>query len=191
LEIALNQCNNSYPGLDGLRFSLFKALSIGAKLCLLGINNDILAMQVVPQSWHRTRAVTIVKPGKDSLLSSSYRPISLLACGRKLMEKMICTRLDFWAEKNGILSPTQYGFRKEKGTRDCVAILTTDISTSFEMKKQNVAAFLDISEAYDNVLIEVLCGVMLEKELHLGIVRFMWSLLSCKTSFSVLEVLSV
>jgi hypothetical protein len=62
------------------------------------------------------------------------------------MEKMICTRLDFWAEKNCILSPTQYGFRKRKGTRDCLAMLTTDISTSFEMKKQIMAAaFLDIS----------------------------------------------
>jgi hypothetical protein len=31
-----------------------------------------------------------------------------------------------------------------------------------------------------NVLIDVLCGVMVEKE-PLGIVRFMWSLLWCKT----------
>jgi hypothetical protein len=51
------------------------------------------------------------------------------------MDKMICkcnTRLEFWKEKNGMMSPTQYGFRKGKGTRDCLAILTTDISTSFE-----------------------------------------------------------
>jgi hypothetical protein len=64
------------------------------------------------------------------------------------MEKMICctgiVRLNFWAEKNGILSTTQYGFRKERGKRDCLALLTTDISTSFELKKQTVAAFLDI-----------------------------------------------
>jgi hypothetical protein len=60
-------------------------------------------------------------------------------------------------------------------------MLTPDISTSFEMKKQTVAAFLDVSGANDNVLIDVLCGVMLEKELPLGIVRFMLSLLWCKT----------
>jgi hypothetical protein len=40
---------------------------------------------------------------------------------------------------------------------------------------------MDISGAYDNVLIYVLCGVMLEKEQPLGIVRFIWSLLWCKT----------
>jgi hypothetical protein len=50
-----------------------------AKLCLLDIYNDILATAVMPQSWYRTKV-------------GSYRPISLLACGRKLIEKMICTR---------------------------------------------------------------------------------------------------
>jgi hypothetical protein len=143
LEAALDQCNNSCPGLDGLRSSLLKALPMEAKLCLLDIYNGILATGAVPQSWHRTR-------------------------------------LNFCAEKNGILSPTQYGFRKGKGTRDCLVMLMTDITTSFEMKKQTVAAFLEISWAYDNVLIDVLYGVMLEKELPLGIVRFMWSLLWCK-----------
>jgi hypothetical protein len=32
---------------------------------------------------------------------------------------------------------------------------------TFDMKKQTVAAFLDISGAYNNVLIDVLCCVML------------------------------
>jgi hypothetical protein len=55
------------------------------KLCLLDTYNDILATGVVSQSWHRTKVVPIVKPGKDLLLSGSYRPISLLACSRKLV----------------------------------------------------------------------------------------------------------
>jgi hypothetical protein len=53
-----------------------------------------------------------------------------------------------------------YGFRKERGTRDCLAFLTTDISTSLEMKEQTVAAFLGVNGAYDNVFIDVLCGVI-------------------------------
>jgi hypothetical protein len=53
------------------------------------------------------------------------------------------------------------------------------ISTLFEMMKQTVAALLDISGMYNNVLLDILCGVMLEKELPLGIVRFMWNLLLC------------
>jgi hypothetical protein len=63
-----------------------------------------------------------------------------------------------------------------------VLLLATNISTSSEMKKQTEVVFLNISGAYDNVFKDVSYGVMLEKELpHLGIVRFMWSLLWCKT----------
>jgi hypothetical protein len=78
---------------------------------------------------------------------------------------MQCNRLDYWAEKNDILSKSQYGFRKGRGTRDCLALLTTDIQTSFEMKQQTVAAFIDISGAYDNVLLDMLCNILIDKEL--------------------------
>jgi hypothetical protein len=70
----------------------------------MDIYNDILAIRGEPQRWHRTKVMPIVKPEKDPLLSGSYRPINLLVCGRKLLEKMIYTGLDFWAEKHGILS---------------------------------------------------------------------------------------
>jgi hypothetical protein len=87
LEAILDQCNTSCLGLDGLRFSHFKAFPMEAKkLCRLDIYNDILATGLVPQSWHRTKVVPIEKPVKDPLLSGS-------------------------SGKNGIISPTQYGFR--------------------------------------------------------------------------------
>jgi hypothetical protein len=91
--------------------------------------------------------------------------------------QLICTRLDIWAERNKVLSPMQYGFSKGKGTKDCPAILTTDINNSFEMKEQTVAAFLDISRAYDNV---ILCEVMVERELSIHIIRLLWNLLKKK-----------
>jgi hypothetical protein len=118
--------------------------------------------------------------GKNPASADSYRPISLIGCDRKLMEKMLCIRLDIWAERNNVLFPTQYGFRKGKGTRDCLALLTTDINNSFEMKEQIVSAFLDISVAYDNVIIDILCEVMVELELPIHIIRLLWNLLKKK-----------
>jgi hypothetical protein len=96
------------------------------------------------------------------------------------MEKMLYTRLDIWAEKNNVLSPMQYGFRKGKETRDYLAILVTDINNSFEMKEQTVAAFLDISEAYDNVIIDIIFEVMVERELPIHIICLLWNLLKEK-----------
>jgi hypothetical protein len=92
-------------------------------------------------------------------------------------EKTVCTRLDYWAEKFEILSPLQFGFRKGRGTRDCLSLLSSDIRISFEQKKKTLAAFLDISGAYDNVLIDVLCGNLCGLHLPLEMVCILWDLL--------------
>jgi hypothetical protein len=70
--------------------------------------------------------------------------------------------MEHWAEKYDILSPTQYGFRNGRGTRDCMVLLLTVIQTFFEYKQQTLVEFLDISvsAAYDNVLIDILCDQM-------------------------------
>jgi hypothetical protein len=83
---------------------------------------------------------------------------------------MLCTRLDCWAEKQDVLSSSQSGFRKGRETRDCLALLTTDVQTFFERKQQTVAAFIDTSEAHDNVLIDILCDIWREKEVPLQVV---------------------
>jgi hypothetical protein len=76
-----------------------------------------------------------------------------------------------------MLSSSQYGFRKDRGTRNCLALLTTDIQTSFKMKQQIVAAFIDLSGAYDNVLIDIICNILIDKELPSKFVRFLARLL--------------
>jgi ribonuclease HI len=177
---ALDLCNNSSPGEDAIKFIMLKKLPTEAKHYLLMIFNDILTSGEVPAAWQRTKVIPILKPNKDPNCADSYRPISLLSCVRKLFEKIILTRLEYWAEKFEMLSPSQFGFRKGHGTTDCLAILTTDVQISFEMKQQTVVGFLDISGAYDNVLIDLFCEQLLEAQLPLDLVRVMWSLLSRK-----------
>jgi hypothetical protein len=139
---------------------MFKFLPEESKRYLLGIFNEIMGTGMIPENWSRAKVVPILKPRKDPKLSDSYRPISLLPCARKLLKKMLYTRLDYWAEKYDVLSSSQYGFRKGLRTRDCLALLTTDVQTSFERKQQTVAAFIDISGAYDNVLIDILYDIL-------------------------------
>jgi hypothetical protein len=81
------------------------------------------------------------------------------------------------AEKNDILSSSQNEFQKGRGTRDCLALLTTDVQTSLETKQHTVAAFIDIFGAYDIALIETVCNILMDKELPSKIVRFLARLL--------------
>jgi hypothetical protein len=58
-----------------------------------------------------------------------------------------------------------------------LALLTTDVQTSFERKQQTVAAFIDISGVYENVLIDILCDILTEKEVLRQLVRLLFRLL--------------
>jgi hypothetical protein len=48
-EGALDQCNNSAPGLDGIKFILFKFLPEKAKRYLLGIFYEIMGTSMIPE----------------------------------------------------------------------------------------------------------------------------------------------
>jgi hypothetical protein len=52
---------------------------------------------MVPERWLRTKVVPILKPRKDPELLDLYSPINL-PCAHKVLEKMLCVRLDYWAE---------------------------------------------------------------------------------------------
>jgi Reverse transcriptase (RNA-dependent DNA polymerase) len=131
LDIALDKCDNTSPGLDGIRFPMLKKLTDESKQSILDLFNEIFRQGVIPGKWTHTKVVAILKPNKDPSQTESYRPISLLSCIRKLFERILLSRLDVWVEANNILSKTQYGFRKGLGTTDCLAKLSIDINTAF------------------------------------------------------------
>ena len=67
--------------------------------------------------------IPIYKKGKDKKHPSSYRPISILSCLGKLLERIINTRLMAHLEGNNILSSTQSSYRKHRSTEDQLALL--------------------------------------------------------------------
>ena len=95
--------------------------------------------------------IPILKKGKDRHNKTSYRPISLLSCVGKTMERTVNRRLQHHLEKNGLLSPSQSGFRKNRSTEDQVALLTQDIENGFQQKIKTLAVFVDLTKAFDKV----------------------------------------
>ncbi len=58
-----------------------------------------------PDTWKLAVTVPILKPGKSAADPLSYRPISLLPCIGKLMERLVYERLYWWLEHNNMLCP--------------------------------------------------------------------------------------
>ena len=66
----------------------------------------------VPTAWKLAKLCPILKPGKDPRFVESYRPISLLECLGKLLERIVTTRLEEVVERNQLLPHSQTGFRR-------------------------------------------------------------------------------
>ena len=179
-SIALLSCNNNAPGLDRIKFNLLKNLPDSAKRRLLNLFNKFLEYNIVPQDWRDVKVIAIRKPGKPASDHNSYRPIAMLSCIRKLMEKIILFRLDKWVETNGLLSDTQFGFRRGKGTNDCLAMLSTEIQLAYAHKEQMASVFLDIKGAFDSVSVEVLTEKLHLRGLSPNLNNFLHNLLSEK-----------
>jgi hypothetical protein len=77
---------------------------------LTKVFNTVLGRQYFPSEWKQAHVVSILKPGKDPALPSSYRPISIFDIVGKLFEKIVRTRVLREVSERGLLRDEQFGF---------------------------------------------------------------------------------
>lgn len=140
----------SAPGLDQIDNKI-SILPVEYLESLLDIFNGLIESGTFPEPWKHTLLIFIPKPG-----SKGVRPISLLSCFFKLLEKCIYFRLRWWTESQFIFPDSQFGFRNFKLGIDNLVILTNHIKAGFLSNKATAAVFLDIASAFDNVIPDIL-----------------------------------
>ena len=151
LNSAIETLKNNTPGQDEIHNLMLRNLPSDYLQWLLDIINKSFYDSVIPNEWKNALILPILKPGKPAREPSSYRPISLLSCFCKLMEKIIHSRLNFILEKQYSFSLTQGGFRKRMSTHDQIARLENTIRHSIYDRKYCVVVFFDLSQAYDGI----------------------------------------
>ena len=92
----------------------------------------------------------IFKSGKIELLTN-YRPISVLPCFSKILERIMYNRLYEYLTKNNLLFDKQFGFRKGHLTEHALIELVNRIYDSFNKNKYTLGVFMDLSKAFDTV----------------------------------------
>jgi len=118
---------------------------------LLRIYNDIFSKGTFPEQWNQFLMVLIPKPD-----ANGFRPISLLSCLSKTMEKMLYHRIQWHIESQHIIPDLQLWFRPDRSCIDSLVILSCDIHKGFVNSSSTLAAFLDIKSAFDNVIPNIL-----------------------------------
>lgn len=149
LEAALENATGKATGGDGISYEMLRHLPYETKLQLLNEFNKIWTNGGIPNEWKLGLVTPIPKQDNNPHESKNYRPITLLSCIGKTMERMVNTRLITEIEEKMKLNPNQFAFRPGKSTDDYFTELESIISPPIQEDKHVEMALLDISKAYD------------------------------------------
>ena len=92
----------------------------------------------------------LFKKGDASELNN-YRPVSLLPCTSKILERTVFKNVYNYLRDNHILSPHQSGFQSGDSTVNQLAYLYHVFSKALDAKKDVRIVFCDVSKAFDRV----------------------------------------
>ena len=77
-------------------------------------------------------------------------------CRYSVFEKLIFNRLISFVDNNGILSDSQFGFRKNSSTEMAIVHVVNKILGAIENNKFSIGIFLDLPKAFDTVNHDIL-----------------------------------
>ena len=142
--------SNKSPGYDNITNKIIKLSATEISKPLTHIFNLTFVNGVIPDEL-KLALVTPIFKAQESDRFENYRPISVLSCFSKLLEKLMYNRLISYIEVNKILSKHQYGFRKNRSTELAIIELVDKITKGIDQGKYTLGIFLDLSKAFDTI----------------------------------------
>lgn len=137
-------------GWDEIPITLIKENISVLKKPLTHIINLSLSQGIFPDKFKIASIKPLFKKG-DKHNISNYRPISLLPTISKILEAVVKNQLVNYLEKFKILTPFQFGFKKDCSTSDAAFKLINYINNVLENKNIPMGIFCDLSKAFDCV----------------------------------------
>ena len=114
-------------------------------ICNLSFNTGIF-----PNNLKIAKVIPSFKEGEKDQYKN-YRPISLLSCFSKIVERLMFNRVFNFLGKYDILCNPQYGFRPGHSTELALADAIDKLYCSLDNKKTCIGVFLDLSKAFDTI----------------------------------------
>ena len=142
--------SNKSPGFDEISSDVIKFVVDALIEPIRYIFNLSLNKGIFPDKFKVAQVTPIFKSGEKGLISN-YRPISVLSCFSKILERIMYNRLYSFLVENNILYDKQFGFQKEHSTEHAILQLTNQILQSFNQDEFTIGVFIDLSKAFDTV----------------------------------------
>ena len=133
---------------------------------------ELKAVQVVP----------IYKSGDRGLINN-YRPVSVMPCFSKILEKLMYNRISNFIPKHSLLTDYQFGFMQKRSTNQALIVLLDKITAALDNGDIVLWVFLDFSKAFDTVDHHILLNKMYKYGIRGIAFKWMESYLSNRHQF--------
>ncbi|GJQ80846.1 hypothetical protein Trydic_g14108 [Trypoxylus dichotomus] len=138
------------PGYDNIMLADVTGTCDSISPALVRLINLSLRNAVIPSLLKVAVVTPIYKNGKKDAYTN-YRPISVLSCIDKIIEKYVAKVMHDYLQKYQILNESQYGYRKNRGTIDLLERVADIVNGKLNEHKHVLCLFIDFSKAFDRI----------------------------------------
>ena len=140
-------------GIDGIGPSLLKHCAVPLYHVLFHLFSLSLSQHYLPKNWRIHQIKPIFKSG-DKTLVKNYRPISLLSCVSKVLERIVYNNIIGFV--NNFVSDYQFGFLQNRSTLQQLIVFFHHLQENLNNKSQVDVVYLDFKKAFDTIIHNVL-----------------------------------
>ena len=112
--------------------------------------NFVFTEGIFPRNCRIARITPIYKSGAKEDMNN-YRPISILTCYSKIIEKILLLRLSSFFKKHNVIYKNQYGFQSNIFTLHAMLDVVTSSYDNIDDHFCTGLAFVDLKNAFDTV----------------------------------------
>ena len=143
--------NKQSPGYDEISSNVIKNCFIELNYPLKYLFGKFIEKGIFPNALKIAKRVTLLFKVGDPSDMSNYRPISVLPCFSKILERNMYNRLCKYLTTEKLLYSKQFGFQTGLSTEHAIVKLVDQIYKSFEKDHYTLGVFIDLSKAFDTV----------------------------------------
>ena len=141
---------NKSVGDDKISHKLLKLTKHSISKPLVLLFNKSISECKFPNLWKHGLIMPLFKKGNTNI-SSNYRPIALLSCVGKLMERVVYKHMYNFFVENNLIYKLQSGFLKSHSTVHQLIDIYHQVCLGIEAGQHTCMVFCDVSKAFDRV----------------------------------------
>lgn len=176
----LKEIKTNARGIDDISLEMITLMLPQCLDTLTNMINKSITSAVFPTAW-KTAIVKPLPKISTPLDIKDLRPISLLPCLSKVLEKVVSSQVTKYLEDHNILPDMQSGFRKGRGTNTALLDVTDNILAAQDEGMGTILVLLDFSRAFDSIDISLLLAKLNYYGFDSSVVQWFNSYLSNRT----------